>query len=64
MDEKIELSWPLRPSPTELTYDFDVRKGILESQGRLFVSNGPVEVHVAWVDREGVSKYPPLSAAS
>ncbi|KAL2274874.1 hypothetical protein FJTKL_02696 [Diaporthe vaccinii] len=39
--------------PAELTYDFDVRKSLLESQGRLFVSNGPVEVHVAWVDREG-----------
>ncbi|KAG6361627.1 hypothetical protein INS49_009854 [Diaporthe citri] len=53
MDEKIELAWPLQPSPTGLTYDLDVRKGLLENQRDLFVSNGPVEVHVAWVDREG-----------
>lgn len=64
MDEKFELSWPLQPSPAELTYDFDVRKSLLENQRHLFVSNGPVEVHVAWVDREGVSKYPPLSDVS
>lgn len=55
MDEKIELAWPLQPSPAGLTYDLDVRKGLLENQRNLFTSNGPVEVHVAWVDIEGAS---------
>ncbi|KAJ0119461.1 hypothetical protein J7T55_013663 [Diaporthe amygdali] len=51
MNEKFELPWPRPPSPSKLAYNFEVRK-ILESTGHLFVSKGPVEVHIAWVDSE------------
>lgn len=61
MNEKFELPWPRPPSPSKLAYNFEVGK-ILESTGHLFVSKGPVEVHIAWVDSEGVSKDLLLSA--
>lgn len=59
MEEKTELAWPLAPSPLELMYVIDIRKRLLESQERLFMVNGHVEAHVAWVDREGVSLLQP-----
>lgn len=64
MDEKFELPWPSQPSTAEPTCNLDVRKSLSETQGRLFVSHEPVEVHVAWVDREGVSERTPLGSGS